>query len=66
MHCIHDESRLCPACQADYDHDPWAYLEYGDYLAGLAAWEAFRREIAEWRARNPIQPADPIDDDVPL
>jgi hypothetical protein len=28
--CIHAAEGLCPACAADYDADPTAWVEYGD------------------------------------
>lgn len=46
MTCIHAAAGLCPACQAEYDYDPGAYLEYGDHPAGLANWRALWEEIA--------------------
>ena len=46
MTCIHATAGLCPACQAEYDYDPDAYLEYGDHPAGLARWRALQEDIA--------------------
>lgn len=63
MTCAHSEAGLCPACRADYDEDPAAWLEYGDHPAGIAAWEALRREM-EAEADRP--PAAMGADDVPL
>lgn len=44
--CIHAESGLCPACQAEYDEDPRAYLEFGDHPQGIANWKALQEEMA--------------------
>lgn len=45
--CIHSDSGLCEACQADYDEDPAAWIEFGDHIAGLAAWKALQKEMDE-------------------
>src|SRR5262249_53714744 len=44
--CIHAARGPCPACQAEYDEDPQAYLEYGDHPQGLANWRALQAEMA--------------------
>lgn len=47
MTCIHRESGLCPACQADFDADPEAWVEFGDHPAGIERWEALQAELRE-------------------
>ena len=44
--CIHAQHGLCPACQAEYDADKEAWLEYGNHPAGLARWRAELEAIA--------------------
>jgi len=34
MNCLHCETGLCPECQADYDTDSQAWLEYGQHAEG--------------------------------
>lgn len=39
--CIHRPAGgLCPNCQAEYEADPTAWIDYGYHSAGLARWEA--------------------------
>ncbi len=60
--CIHATAGLCPKCQADYDADPLAYLEYGDHPAGIANWRALQEEMAA----NLSRPVLPQDDSMPF
>lgn len=50
MTCIHHlragADGLCPACRADYDEDPAAWLEYGDHADGLNRWYGLLDEMA--------------------
>jgi hypothetical protein len=64
--CIHQPTGLCPACQAEYDEDPVAWMEYGDHPAGLANWRALQAEMDE-QAQRPHQDdsgAGNVGDDV--
>ena len=38
--CTHQAAGLCADCQADYDEDPAAWLEFGNHPEGLARWNA--------------------------
>lgn len=65
--CIHTNGAgLCASCQAGYDYDPSAYLEFGDHPEGLANWkreqEMMLDDIAEMEARGPGIP----DPDIPF
>lgn len=55
MTCIHSDTGLCPDCQADYDVDPLAWLEFGLHTEGIARWNTLRAEIA---AQEPDEPID--------
>jgi hypothetical protein len=58
--CLHTTSGLCPACQADYDADPEAWLDYGDHPAGVARTLALWAELAaEQAAAGPPAEPDP-------
>jgi hypothetical protein len=46
--CVHAESGLCDACQADYDEDPESWEEFGSHPAGIANWEALQAEMRAW------------------
>jgi hypothetical protein len=65
--CVHADQGLCPACQAEYEEDPQAWIEFGDHPAGLARWkpvqDAMDRE-AEDLARDGLLP--PSDDTIPF
>ena len=37
--CIHSANGLCRTCQAEYDADPDAYIEFGQHPAGEARWK---------------------------
>lgn len=43
--CIHQFRGLCECCQADYDEDPAAWVEFGNHPRGIANWEALRAEL---------------------
>lgn len=62
--CIHAASGLCPECQADYDEDPDAWIEFGPHPEGIARWKAEEAIQAEWERQNPAptetQPPDPV------
>jgi hypothetical protein len=59
--CIHTNGAgLCPDCQAEYDSDPMAYVEYGEHPEGRENWRALQEEIA----RTP--PAPLPDPDLPF
>ena len=61
--CIHFTDGLCPACQADYDDDPSAWLEYGEHTAGITRWQELQAEMKAALA----EPAPEIDwTDVPF
>jgi len=65
--CIHGDGKsLCASCQAGYDYDPSAYLEFGDHPEGLANWrreqELMLADIEAARFRGPAI-ADP---DIPF
>lgn len=53
MTCIHSTTGLCPACQADHDEDPAAWLEFGEHTDGIRRWEELQ---AEMDAREPAEP----------
>jgi hypothetical protein len=57
---------LCPACAADYDADPTAWLEYGDHPAGIAAWKALQEEMDREATRARTEPVPPPDPTVPF
>jgi len=44
--CIHAPG-LCPKCREEYDEDPTAWLEFGDYPEGIARWQRLQEEIQE-------------------
>jgi len=50
MNCIHNETGLCPDCQADHDADPTAWLEFGLHTQGV---ENSNRLQAEMEAARP-------------
>lgn len=54
--CIHSTAGLCPACQADYDEDPAAWLEFGDHPEGIARWKAEQERIDRNAADQPTMP----------
>lgn len=61
--CVHTAAGLCPACQADYEADPIAWIEYGDHPDGIRR----SRDLAEELAARPVVVAPPVDDsDIPL
>jgi len=37
--CIHCTDGLCKKCQAEYDEDPSAWLEYGQHEQGERNWK---------------------------
>jgi hypothetical protein len=62
--CIHAAHGLCERCQDEYDEDPDAYLEYGDYLDGLERWRKLQAEIA---AERELEPAERVQNaDIPF
>jgi hypothetical protein len=66
LNCIHAAAGLCPACTADYDADPAAWVEYGDHPAGLAAWQALQEEMDREMGRARTEPVPPPDPTVPF
>lgn len=61
--CIHgDGTNLCADCQADYDYDPLAYVEYGNHPDGIERW----RELQAEMAAMPIQDPSAIDATIPF
>lgn len=52
MTCIHQESGLCPECQAEWEADPSAWIEYGNHPRGIANWQRTQAEIAEGTVRG--------------
>lgn len=62
--CSHQSAGLCPACRADFDTDPDAWLEFGEYPQGRANWAALQAEMA---AEPPSElPMPPDDDGIPF
>ena len=58
--CIHgDGQSLCPSCQADYDYDPSAYVEFGEHPQGIANWRDLQEQIAADAAKHPYVAPDP-------
>lgn len=45
--CIHRQSGLCPDCQADFDADPMAWIEFGNHPQGLARWQDLQEEMKQ-------------------
>lgn len=43
--CIHAPGGLCPDCQADYEEDPEAWLEFGEHQAGIERWRKLQEEM---------------------
>lgn len=64
--CIHAVKGLCDTCQADYDTDPAAYIEFGDHPQGIANWKAEQARIEEWNAAQPQAPSDMDDTSIPF
>jgi hypothetical protein len=64
--CIHSKMGLCESCQADYDADPAAWVEYGDHPAGIAAWQALQEEMDREMGRARAEPVPPPDPTVPF
>lgn len=62
MTCIHSALGLCQSCQADYDTDPTAYIEFGDHPAGIARWQAEQAIIEASMAESVPVPTGP---DIP-
>jgi hypothetical protein len=65
--CIHSTDGLCEQCQADYDEDPDAWIEYGPHPAGIARWAAEQAMQAEWCRQHPAstEPLKP-DPEIPF
>ena len=58
--CIHGDGKsLCPSCQACYDYDPSAYIEYGDHPQGIANTKALDEQIAADAVSQPYVAPDP-------
>lgn len=65
LNCIHALPGLCPGCQASYEEDPGAWIEFGDHPEGIARWEALQAEMAAYHAANP-QTDVHDDSDIPF
>ena len=50
MTCIHQESGLCRECQAEYDADPQAWIEYGNHREGIENWNSIKAEMEQGAA----------------
>jgi hypothetical protein len=55
MICTRRDSGLCSACQADYDEDPLAWIEFGDHPAGQSRWAVEVAAAAACPAPSPDQ-----------
>lgn len=65
--CIHgDGLSLCQACQAEYETDPTAYLEFGEHPAGQAAWAAEVATMSAWEAEQKLLPHGEPDQEIPF
>lgn len=62
--CIHRESGLCADCQAEYDTDPEAWIEFGYHTQGQLNWEA-EKKLIEQSARESTERQLP-DPDLPF
>jgi hypothetical protein len=58
--CIHAANGLCPDCEADYDYDPIAWVEFGNHPQGIANWEAELKAIEEWQQPSEPDPTIPF------
>ncbi len=65
LNCIHTETGvgLCEQCQADYDEDPMAYVEFGYHPEGIRRW---REEEASILADRVVPFTTPVDQDIPF
>lgn len=65
--CVHAAAGLCPACLADYEEDPLAWLEYGDHPSGVRRSAELAAELAAEVAQTPpaARPAAG-DDEIPF
>jgi hypothetical protein len=57
---------LCPACQADFDEDGSAWLEYGPHPVGERNWADLRAELDAERRRVAAAGGHEPDPDMPL
>ena len=64
MNCIHTQHGLCSACQADYDADPEAWIEFGQHQEGILRWQELQDEMAA--AHEKIYPPAVTDPDIPF
>lgn len=46
-HMPEGEEGLCPDCQADYEEDAFAWIEFGPHPQGQARWQAEMTRMAE-------------------
>jgi hypothetical protein len=61
--CVHSIAGLCPACQAEYDEDALAFLEFGAHPAGLRRYRELLDEIAADQKRERRAEAGPYPDE---
>jgi len=59
MTCIHRDKGLCPKCQAEFDEDESAWLEFGYHSEGIERWRQLQQEIAEEELSRPIEAPAP-------
>jgi hypothetical protein len=58
--CIHAQHGLCPKCQADYDQDPQAYVEFGQHPQGEANWRQERDQMLIDKGIDPTSCPEPL------